>query len=225
MLANNETGVIQDLGAVADVIDGRCPLHTDAVQAAPSLDLSVTARRADLISVSAHKFGGPQGVGALVARRGVPLTPLLRGGGQERERRSGTHNVAGIVGMAAALETPRPDVSGFRDALICGLDAALRGVTVSSAAAPRLPNIANVRIPGVEAEALLVLLDEAGIAASAGASCASGAMEPSHVLAAMGVSREDARTAIRLSLGWTTTADDVTEAVAAITAAVDRLRR
>ena len=232
MLANNEVGTIQDLDAVAAVIDGRAVLHTDAVQAAPWLDLPTRAGAAAMISVAAHKFAGPQGVGALVVRRGVHLEPLIRGGGQERERRSGTHNVAGIVGMAAALVAAAADrvdaatrAAALRDRLVAGLRCRLDGVVESAAGAERLPNIAHLRIAGVENESLLVLLDDAGVCAAAGSSCASGAMEPSHVLAAMGVSRADARTAIRLSVGRPTVEADVETAVCVIAAAVDRLRR
>ncbi len=189
------------------------------------------ARDAALVSVAAHKFGGPQGVGALVARQGVRLEPLLRGGGQERDRRSGTHNVAGIVGLAAALAATVADrdVAGRqtaerRDRLVEAIRNGLPGVVVSAAGATRLPNIAHLRLEGVENEALLVLLDDADVCASAGSSCASGAMEPSHVLAAMGVGRRDARTAIRLSLGRSTTDDDVRTGAAAVLSAARHLR-
>jgi cysteine desulfurase len=230
MLANNEVGTIQDLDAVADAIDGRAVLHTDAVQALPWLDVASLAARASLVSISAHKCGGPQGVGALIVRSGVSLTPMLRGGGQERERRSGTHNVAGIVGMAAAVQAcvaSRSSLVPSVAALTASLVGAVSGVgdvVLSAASAPRLPNIANLRIGGVEAEALLVLLDEAGVCASAGSSCASGAMEPSHVLAAMGVPRALSRTAVRFSLGYPSTSSEVASAASVISGAVARLR-
>jgi len=234
MLANNEVGTVQDLAAVVAVVAERAPhavLHTDAVQAAPWLDVARLAGDAALVSVAAHKFGGPQGVGVLVARRGVRLEPILRGGGQERERRSGTHNVAGIVGLAAALAATVDDramagrqTGERRDRLVALIQAGLPGVVVSAAGASRLPNIAHLRIDDVESEALLVLLDDADICASAGSSCASGAMEPSHVLAAMGVGRREARTAVRLSLGRSTTDADVAEGAAALLAAARRLR-
>ena len=234
MLANNEVGTIQDLHAVAAVMAAHAPaavLHTDAVQAAPWLDVAALGAPASLLSIAAHKFGGPQGVGALVVRAGVPLVPLLRGGGQERERRSGTHNVAGIVGMAAALAAAAEDreravgaVRRRRDRLAGGITAALDGVTVTAAAAPRLPNIAHLRVAGVDNEALLLLLDDADVCASAGSSCASGATEPSHVLAAMGVGREEARSALRLSLGRTSTDDDVAEGISSVVTAATRLR-
>ena len=234
MLANNEVGTVADLGAVAAVIERHAPgpvLHTDAVQAAPWLDVATLTRLADLVSVAAHKFGGPQGVGALVARRGVPLEPLIRGGGQERERRSGTHNVAGIVGMAAALTAAVADrdvaaarAADVRRRLVDQVRAGAEHVVESAARAPRLPNIAHLRIAGVESESLLLLLDEAGVCASAGSSCASGAMEPSHVLAAMGIGRAEARTSLRLSVGRSTTDSDVDAGAEAIVAAVLRLR-
>jgi len=234
MLANNEVGTIQDLGAVAEVIAARAPaavLHTDAVQAAPWLDVATLARPARLMSVAAHKFGGPQGVGALVVRSGVRLEPVLRGGGQERERRSGTHNVAGIVGMAAALraavadrDTSAARVVALRDRLVHAVRDGLDGVEQTAAGAPRLPNIAHLCLEGIESESLLMLLDSAGICAAAGSSCASGALERSHVLAAMGLSRQQAQSAVRLSLGPTTTVSDVDTAAAALVAAVRRLR-
>ncbi len=234
MLANNEVGTIQDLGAVAAVIGEHAPgavLHTDAVQAVHWLDVAALARPAALVSVAAHKFGGPQGVGALVARRGTRLVPLLRGGGQERELRSGTHNVAGIVGMAAALaatvacrEAEARRARAVRDRLVRGIRVGVDGVVESAAGADRLPNIAHLRLPGVESEAALVLLDDAGVCASAGSSCASGAIEPSHVLAAMGVPRAEARSALRFSVGRTTTDEEVDAAAAAVVAAAQRLR-
>ena len=234
MLANNEVGTIEDLDAVATVLRERAPdavLHTDAVQAVAWLDVAARAAPAQLVSIAAHKFGGPQGTGALVVREGVRLSPLLRGGGQERERRSGTHNVAGIVGMAAALTAAVADrdaavdaVRRRRDRLVAGVGDALGGVVESAAGVERLPNIAHLRLAGVDSEALLVLLDDEGVCASAGSSCASGAMEPSHVLAAMGVARADARTALRLSLGRTTTDEDVARGIDAVVAGAIRLR-
>jgi cysteine desulfurase len=232
MLANNEVGTIEDLGGVASVMGrraARAVLHTDAVQAMPWLDVATLAAPAQLISIAAHKFGGPQGVGALVVRSGTPLTPLLRGGGQERERRSGTHNVPGIVGMAAALAATASDrteaaatTARRRDRLVGGIASSLEGVVETAAGAPRLPNIAHLRFAGVDNEALLVLLDDAGVCASAGSACASGALEPSHVLAAMGIAKEDARGALRLSLGRTTTDADVDRGIEAV---VDAMRR
>jgi cysteine desulfurase len=235
MLANNEVGVIQPLSAVAAVVAERAPravLHTDAVQAAAWLDVAATAADADLIAISAHKFGGPMGVGALVVRQGTRLVPVIDGGGQERDLRSGTHNVAGIVGMAAALtatvggraeEAPR--VAALRDRLAAGIASGLPDGAVRTNGDPagKLVNNCHVAFPGVEAEALLLLLDRDGVCASAGSSCASGALEPSHVLAAMGLPVGLARSSVRLTLGWPTTEAEVDEAVAVITAGVDRL--
>ncbi|GAC1517079.1 MAG: cysteine desulfurase family protein [Acidimicrobiales bacterium] len=234
MLANNEIGTIQDLDAVGGVVRAHAPgavLHTDAVQAAPWLDLRRTAAAAGLVSIAAHKFGGPQGVGALVVRQGVRIEPILRGGGQERELRSGTHNVAGIVGLAAALraaaigrEAAVERVAALRDTLIAGICARVAGVDQTATGAHRLPNIGHLRFAGVENESVLMLLDDVGVCAAAGSSCASGAMEPSHVLAAIGLSRPEARSSVRFSLGVPTTADEIVTAVDAVAAAVGRLR-
>jgi cysteine desulfurase len=218
MLVNNEVGTIQSI----DAIDA--PLvHTDAVQALPWLDLATAAARADLISVSAHKVGGPQGVGALVVREGVRLAPLLRGGGQERERRGGTQNVAGIVGFAAAVRACRadpPHVAARRDRLAAGLTA-IPGCRTSVDLATTVPGILSVLFTDVESESLLVLLDREGVCASAASSCASGAMEPSHVLEALGLPDGGS---LRLSLGWTTTDAEIDHALAVIPAAVEQLR-
>jgi cysteine desulfurase len=218
MLVNNEVGTIQAL----DDLDAPV-VHTDAVQALPWLDVATAAARADLISVSAHKVGGPQGVGALVVREGVRLAPLLRGGGQERERRSGTQNVAGIVGFAAAVRACRadpPDVSAMRDRLAAGLTS-ISGCRPSVDPSTTVPGILSLVFDGIESEALLVLLDRAGVCASAAASCASGAMEASHVLEALGVPTGGA---LRLSLGWTTTDAEIDHALAVVPAAVAQLR-
>jgi cysteine desulfurase len=235
MLANNEVGTVEPLSAIAAVVAERAPravLHTDAVQAAAWLDVAATAADADLVAVSAHKFGGPKGVGALVVRQGAKLVPVIDGGGQERDLRSGTHNVAGIVGMAAALtatvahrDEEMPRVGALRDRLAAGIAAALPDGAVRTNGDPagKLVNNCHVAFPGVEAEALLLFLDRDGVCASAGSSCASGALEPSHVLAAMGLPVELARSSVRLTLGWPTTEAEVDEAVAVITAGVDRL--
>ena len=220
MLVNNETGVINELPRVAGL------LHTDAVAAFPWMDVP---EHADLVSVSAHKFGGPKGVGALVAR--VPVKPILHGGGQEADRRSGTHNVAGIVGMAAAMQATvdqraatNARVAQLRDRLADGLLAAIPDAVETGDRSKKVPGNCHLRLPGVESEALLVLLDEAGICASAGSACASGAIEPSHVLTAMGIPRDEALSSVRLSLGTTTTDADVDLALKAVPDAVARLR-
>ncbi|MDQ1502521.1 MAG: cysteine desulfurase [Actinomycetota bacterium] len=237
MLANNEVGTVQPLAAVAAVVAERAPravLHTDAVQAAAWLDVATEAADAALVAVSAHKFGGPKGVGALVVRTGARLVPVIDGGGQERDLRSGTHNVAGIVGMAAALtatvarraeEAPR--VAALRDRLAGGIVAGLPDGAVRLNGDPpgKLVNNCHLAFPGVEAEALLLLLDRDGVCASAGSSCASGALEPSHVLSAMGLPLDLARSSVRLTVGWPTTGAEVDEAVAVIIAGVERLTR
>ena len=235
MLANNEVGTVQPLAAVADLVRARSPraiVHTDAVQAFSWLDVAADAASADCLSVSAHKFGGPKGVGALVVRGDVDLEPLILGGGQERDRRSGTHNVAGIVAMAAAMRATVAEraavvarVSGQRDRLVDGLQAELVGVHETVPRAAKVAGSAHVCIEGVESEALLFLLDRAGVCASAASACASGAMEPSHVLTAMGVPKERSAGALRLSLGFATTDADIDEALAVIPAAVRQLRR
>jgi cysteine desulfurase len=232
MLANNEVGTVQPLAEVAEVVKRRAPqavLHTDAVQAFPWVDVRQTT--ADLVAVSAHKFGGPQGVGALVVREGIKLQPLLHGGGQERELRSGTHNVAGIVGMAAAMRatveqrtTANARISRLRDRLADGLLAAVPSSVETGDRAAKVAGNCHLRFPGIESEALLVLLDDEGVCASAGSACASGAIEPSHVLTAMGIAPDEALASVRLSLGWSTTDDDVDLALEAVPRAVARLR-
>lgn len=234
MLVNNEVGTIQPLAEAAALVAERSPqavVHTDAVQAFPWLDVATRAAPAQLVAVSAHKVGGPQGVGALVVRKGVSVEPLLRGGGQEAERRSGTHNVAGIVGMAAAMGATvdqRPAtterVGRLRDRLADGLMAAVPGVSESGTRDTKVAGTCSLLFDGIESEALLVLLDQAGICATAASSCASGALEPSHVLAAMGVPRALAYGSLRLSLGWTTTDAEVDHALEVIPAAVAQLR-
>ncbi len=243
MTVNNEIGVIQDLDAVARVVADRAPdavLHTDAVQAFPWLDLPERVAPAHLVSISAHKFGGPQGVGALVVRRGTPLHAQHLGGGQEHARRSGTHNVAGIAGMAAAVAGVVAErtatverVACLRDRLADGILARLDGVTETAVPtgadgrpdrSGKVAGSCHLCIEGVEAEALLFLLDQRGVAASAASSCSSGALDPSHVLAAIGVPRDLAGGSLRLTLGATTTEAEIDRAVEAVVDAVTRLR-
>lgn len=235
MAVNNEVGTITDLAAVAAVVRERAPralLHTDAVQSVCWLDLRRIAPLVDLMSFSAHKFGGPKGVGVLTVRDGVAVDPLLVGGGQERERRSGTQNVAGIVAFEAALREADESraaecerLVALRDRLIDGIAGLVDGVHETVPRDRKVAGSAHVCIEGVESESLLYLLDEAEVCASAASACASGAMEPSHVLAAMGVPRERALGALRMSLGTTTTVDDVDRAVDVVADAVSRLRR
>ena len=235
MAVNNEVGTITDMAGVATLVRRAAPnavLHTDAVQAACWLDLRTITPHVDLMSLSAHKFGGPKGVGVLVARGRSAFVPLMVGGGQERERRSGTHNVAGIIGLAAALRGTDNErahenvrVGALRDALVDGLRDRLDDVHETVAREKKVAGSAHVCIDGIENEALLYLLDEAGVCASAASACASGAMEPSHVLAAMGVPNDRARGALRLTLGRTTTSDDIATATTAIVESVERLRK
>jgi cysteine desulfurase len=234
MLANNEVGTVQPLADVVSLVRERAPdalVHTDAVQAVPWMDVASMAAGADLVAVSAHKFGGPKGVGALVVRHGASLGPIIHGGGQERDRRSGTHNVAGIVAMAAALRVTvatRPDVvtsvGRLRDRLADGLLAAVPGTFETGPRRGKVAGNCHLRFPGVESEALLVLLDEAGVCASAGSACASGAMEPSHVLLAMGLGADEASSSVRLSLGAGSTEEDVDLALEVVPKAVGDLR-
>jgi cysteine desulfurase len=235
MAVNNEVGAISPLADAATLVRrraGRAVLHVDAVQATPWLDLPAALAAADLVAVSAHKFGGPQGVGALAVRPGVHVAPIIHGGGQERERRAGTHNVAGIAGMAAALDAAVrrrdeevPRVAALRDRFVGAVVTAVPGTAETTPRDPaaKVAGHAHLRFPGVEAEALLVLLDDAGICASAGSSCSSGALEPSHVLTAMGIGEADALASVRFTLGWTTSAAEVDTAAAAVTAAVAQL--
>lgn len=233
MAVNNEIGSVTPLAEVARLVRNVAPnavLHTDAVQAACWLDLAPITASVDMLALSSHKFGGPKGCGVMFQREGTDVEPLMFGGGQERDRRSGTHNVAGIVATAAALAATAADrdsesarVGALRDELVAGL-VAIGGVTPTVPADRSVPGIAHVCIEGIENEALLYLLDEANLCASAASACASGAMEPSHVLASMGVARERARGALRLSLGHTTTRDEVAAAIGIIGTAVARLR-
>ena len=234
MLVNNEVGTIQPLADVARLVRARSPravLHTDAVQAVPWLDVAEAASAAELVSVSAHKFGGPKGVGALVRRGNVPIEPLIEGGGQEWGLRSGTANVAGAVGMAEALRVTsrrRADevarIRPLRDRLAAGLAERVPGSFVNGDVARKIAGNCHVGFPGVEAETLLVALDRDGLCAAAGSSCTSGATEPSHVLEAMGVPRDAALASIRLSLGYASTAADVDTALDLIPRAVEQLR-
>ncbi len=234
MTVNNEIGTVQPIAQLSQVVRSRSPhavLHTDAVQAVPWLDVAEVTAPVDLVAVSAHKFGGPKGTGALLARNGIGLRAQVHGGGQERERRSGTQDVAGAVGMAAALAAThvgRPAdsarITALRNRLADGLTTTVPGATETGARADRVAGILHLRIDRIEGEALVVLLDEAGVAASAGAACSSGAVEPSHVLEALGCTPEEARSGIRFSLGRTTTDDDVDRALEVVPDAVARLR-
>lgn len=234
MLANNETGAIQpvtEIGRIAAEAD--VYFHTDAVQAAGKLPLDVAAFGCDLMTVSAHKIYGPQGVGALYVRRGTPLEPMLVGGGHERRRRAGTENVAGIVGFGFAARLAMRDlesgsldrVRALRDRLERGILAEVDAAGVHSSGAMRVPNTANFWFDRLEGEALVISLDLKGVAVSGGAACASGSTEPSHVLMALGDSADRARASIRFSLHKRTTQDEVDAVIALVPREVSRLRK
>jgi cysteine desulfurase len=222
MLANNETGVLQPVAEAAEIAHRHGALiHCDAVQALERLPVDVTALGVDLLSLSGHKLGGPAGVGALYIRRGLDLAPVLTGGGQERGRRAGTENLAGIAGFGAAAESAVREladsgrVAGLRDALEARIRTARPEARIFGAQAPRLANTTCVALAGVSAETQVMVLDLAGVAVSAGAACSSGKLRPSKVLAAMGVAPEIAASAIRVSLGWRSEAADIDRFIAA----------
>lgn len=231
MHANNEIGTVQPIREIGAVCRAHGVLfHTDAVQTVGHLPIDVTEDSIDLLSASAHKFHGPKGVGFLYARRGVPLTNLIEGGAQERGKRAGTENVAGIAGMAAALresaarmEADAARLIPLRDRLIAGLSelphAALNGDPVR-----RLPGNVNFCFEGIEGEALLLLLDDQGVSASSGSACASGALDPSHVLLAIGRPHGLAHGSLRLSLGEDATAEEIDYLIRAVKETVERLR-
>lgn len=227
MAANNETGTIQPLTPLVEATKARNPgvlFHTDAVQAFGAMDVDVEAWGVDLLSLAAHKFGGPQGVGVLYARDGVHLEPVVHGGGQELGRRSGTHNVAAAVGMARAMELAVADRGRFRretaeirrrfEAKLS--DRAERNVPEELT----LPQHSHLRFGAIHNETLLVLLDRLGVAASAGSACASGAATVSHVLESMGLTVDEARRSVRFSFGWTSTAEEAERAAEQVLAAL-----
>lgn len=229
MLANNETGVIQPLAEVAALARRHgALLHCDAVQAAGKLALDNVARCADLLTLSAHKLGGPQGVGALVLGETVDVAPLLRGGGQERGRRAGTENVPGIVGFGVAAKLAADDLGAatalavWRDRLEAQARAIVPGTAVFGAERPRLPNTSCLSLPGVPSDVQVMALDLAGVAVSAGSACSSGKVAPSRVLKAMGATAGEAGSAIRISLGWASEEGDVDRFLAAWTALARR---
>lgn len=232
MAANNETGVRQPVAEVAAALAGRPVLvHSDAVQAFVAEEVTVGTLGADLVTLAAHKFGGPKGVGLLRVPRHTPLEPVLHGGGQELGFRSGTHNVAGIVGMAAAMQAAAGDRERFRREVAEerrtfeeALSARIEGLVVTGSGAERLVQHSHLRIPGVAADTLLIRLDGAGLAASAGSACHSGAVTASHVLAAMGVAPEDAASSVRFTFGWTTRPGDGNDAARIVLEALEGLR-
>ncbi len=232
MYANNEVGTINPIAELAAVARARhIPFHTDAVQAAGALSLDVDALGVDMLSLSAHKCNGPKGIGLLYTRRGTRWTPQITGGGQEMNRRAGTENVAYAVGMAVALanaEAERPRMvarcAALRDRLIARVMAEIPDVRLNGHPVSRLANNANLGFAGVEAESLLILLDAEGIAASAGSACASGSIEPSHVLTAMGVPESYALGTLRFSVGAENTADEIDTVADLLPRLVARLR-
>jgi len=223
MAANNETGALQPIREAAEIVhEAGGILHVDAIQAIGKISFDINALGADLATVSAHKIGGPKGVGALILREGVSgIAPLLRGGGQERGRRAGTENVVGIAGFGAAvkaamaaLETDRSRLEALRNRLETGLKA-VPGTIIFSSGAPRLPNTSLVTVPGLKAETAVIGFDLEGIAVSSGSACSSGKVQPSHVLEAMGFPPNLAQGAVRLTLGWSTTENDIDSALKA----------
>jgi cysteine desulfurase len=231
MAANNETGAIQPVAEASEIVHSAGGLiHTDAVQAAGRIKLDIGALGVDMLSLSAHKIGGPKGVGALVLGNGAAVEALIKGGGQERRRRAGTENVAGIVGFGVAAELARADlgkareIARLRDALEKETLAIAPDALVLSAKVERLPNTSCIAVPGVKAETLVIGLDLAGVAVSSGAACSSGKVEASHVLSAMGVPEEVAQGAIRVSLGFATRRDDIENFLKAFAELIGRLR-
>ena len=231
MLANNETGVVQPVAAIGAIARARGALfHCDAVQAAGKITLDARTIGADFVTLSAHKLGGPPGIGALVVTGELELTPLLHGGGQERGRRAGTENLVGIAGFAAAAVAATEEIAVYdrvralRDALESGLAAIAPDAVVLGAAAPRLPNTAAIAMPGVAAETQVIALDLDGVMVSAGAACSSGKVGPSHVLEAMGVGPDLVGSTIRVSLGWDSSEADVAHFLRAWTRLYRRCR-
>ena len=233
MAANNEIGTIQPIAAIADAVhafDREVAVHTDAVQAFVSETITFDAVRADLISLSAHKFGGPKGVGLLAVGPGVNLDPVIHGGGQEAGRRSGTYNVPGIVGMVEAMKAATAERDAFRtrvgrerDAFEAALLSGASDAVITGADAARMVQHSHVHFPGVLAETLLIRLDQVGVAAAAGSACQSGAVEPSHVLVAMGFDPEATGECVRFTFGWNTGAGEGVEAAGRVLSVLEDL--
>ena len=230
MHANNEVGTVQPLREIADLVHAHgAYLHTDAVQTFSQLPVNVHDLGVDLLSVSAHKIYGPKGVGALYVRSGIPIEPLLHGGGQERERRAGTENVPAIAGFGEAVRLLLPEreavaarLTLLRDTFLAALRQRVPSMVLNGHPAERLPNNINLSFPGLDAETLLLTLDRAGISASSGSACTSGSIEPSHVLTAMGLPDDRVNSAIRLTLGRDTTRAEVDRAVDILAGIVTR---
>lgn len=232
MYANNETGAIQPIREIGALCRKRGVLfHTDAVQAAGHLTIDVQCDNIDMLSLSAHKFHGPKGIGLLFAKNNIQLTSLIRGGGQERGKRAGTENLPGIIGLAVALKDAQENmqqntayITGLRDALRNGLDK-IDGADFNGSREHCLPGTVNYSFRGINGEALLSLLSNEGICCSSGSACSAGSLEPSHVLLALGLSHETAQSALRFSLCEYNTMDEVQTIITKVTEAVNRLRR
>ncbi len=238
MMANNEIGTIQPISEIASTVaraaehfGRKIYMHTDAVQAVGAIEVNTRRLGVDLLSLSAHKLGGPKGVGALYIRRGTPFEPLIMGGGQERDRRSGTENVPGIVGLAEAMrlaDAEREQASShtmkLRDRLIHGIQERMEGVRLNGHPAKRLPNNVNVSFENVEGEPILLGLDFAGICASSGSACSSASLEPSHVLTAIGLPADLAQGSLRITVGKDNTDEEVDYLLETLTDLVNRLR-
>ena len=232
MHANNEIGTIQPIAELAAIAKTRGALfHTDAVQSAGKIPLNARALGVDLLAVSAHKFYGPKGIGALWARRGVRLSPFLAGGKQERNRRAGTENVPGAIGMGVAaqrammkMDVDAPRLSALRDRLETGILAAVPNTDVNGSRETRVPNTTNISFERIEAESLLIALDLEGVAVSTGSACSSGTLEPSHVLKAMGLSSHRAQNSIRFSLGASNTEQQIDHVISILPKIVTKLR-
>jgi cysteine desulfurase len=232
MAANNEIGTLQPVEAIGAIArEHKIPFHSDAVQAAGAIGVDVNAWQVDLLSLSGHKFHGPKGTGALYVRSGTRILPLLHGGAQERNRRAGTENVAGIVGLGKAAERAgmmmdenAEKITRLRNILIDGITGAIPHVRLNGDRTNRLPNNANLSFRYIEGEALLLHLDLNGIAASSGSACASGSLEPSHVLLGMGLAAEDAHSSLRFTLSEATTHEEINTVLAILPGIVDKLR-
>ena len=232
MFANNEVGTIEPIAEIGALCRERNVLfHTDAVQAVCHIPIDVRAMNIDLMSISAHKFHGPKGIGALYCRKGIVLEPVIVGGAQERKRRAGTENVAGIVGLGAAIERAHKNmaadmarVSALRDKLISGILKDIPHVKLNGHPTQRLPQNVNFSIRYIEGESILLMLDINGIAASSGSACTSGSLDPSHVLLAMGIPHEIAHGSLRLTLSDMTTDEEVDYVLETLTKTVKRLR-
>lgn len=232
MTANNEIGTVEPVREIGRIAREHGVLfHTDAVQAAGAIPINVADMQADLMSLSGHKIHGPKGIGALYIREGVRIDPLIHGGEQEMGMRAGTENVAGIVGMGKAMELATANleersrrIAGLRDRLILGIQERIDGVRVNGSRRTRLPNNCSLSFDGIEGEALLLRLDLAGIAASSGSACASGSVDPSHVLMAIGLKPEEAKGSLRLTLGDETTGEEIDETVVKVAEIVEDLR-